>query len=191
MRHFKVPENQFALVVIFIRGYNTNSIGKPGENDRNAYDDACLFVGKTEYNTFNGNCDPQSYRDGYGLAESTKGMASLVEGAYYMWRLDLHKGKYEGFCQRLGPCTVLRDGKPPYLQTNAYIGCNFHRGGINSTNSLCCQTTPPSQYDEAMAMGKRLLEAEHGPLKVNGKYRDICVPNILCEVETMHKILGN
>lgn len=190
MRYFKIPETH-AVVVGMIRGYYANKIGKPGQNDRNVYDDACLMIGLNEYQTFNGNCDPQSYRDGYGLQESTKGMASLVEGAYYMWRLDLHKGKYEAFCQRLGPCTVLRDGKPPYLQTNAYIGVNFHRGGINSTSSLACQTTPPSQYDEAIGMGKRLLEEMHGPLKVNGKYRDIVVPNFLCEAETMRKILGN
>lgn len=185
----KLDRDKYAVIIIGIRAYYLNSIGKAESNDRNVYDDAYLVITRDKFATFNANADPTSYREGYGLAENTKGLASLVPGLYFMWKLDLHKGKYLALCQRLGPCTVMRDGNPPYLQPNAWIGLNCHKGGVNSTTSLACQTIYPDQYDEFIQLIKTAIEAEHGPIteqsvkdgKTITRYRDLVIPNILIE----------
>lgn len=180
---------KYPFHVAGFRGYYKNTLGAPGVNDRGVYDDAKFLITPEHFFPFNANCDPSSYRDGYGFGE-TKGMASLVANkTYYMWKLDFHKGKYLAFCQRLGECTVLRDGKPPYLQTSRYIGCNGHKGGISTTASLCCQTIPPNQWDDFIGLSQLHMESLYGTLfdmvEKNGKqvkvYRDILVPYTLLE----------
>ncbi len=186
IRHFKIPE-EYPLIVVGVRGYYLNSIGAAGKNDRGVYDDAYFLYSQLHFQSFNANADPSSYRAGYGFGEA-KGMASLVEQAHYMWKIDKHKGQYEALCQRLGSCTVMRDGQSgPYLQKNAYIGANNHKGGINTTASLCCQTIPPAQWDEYINLAKAIMQKRHGSLteeiKGQKRYRDLLIPGCLIEEE--------
>ena len=186
IRHFKIPEDH-ALIVVGIRGYYLNAIGAAGQNDRGVYDDAYFLYSRDHCQSFNANADPSSYRAGYGIGDA-KGIASLKEQAHYMCKIDLHKGKYEALCQRLGTCTVIRDGiRGPYEQTSAYLGINNHKGGITTTSSLGCQTIPPDQWDEYINLAKAIMQKRHGSLteEINGKkrYRDLMIPGCLIEEE--------
>lgn len=173
--HYGVDRDKHKIIIVGIRGYYLNTIGENGVNDRGVYDDALFIVTPGYFGAFNGNCDPSSYRIGYGIGDA-KGMAMLKAGVYYAWKIDLHKGKYLALCQRLGEMTVIRDGNPPYEQTNKWLGINNHKGGINTTSSLGCQTVPPSQWDEYI--NKVIEEAMH---YYGLKYKDTVVPYCLIE----------
>ncbi len=131
---FTIPN----LLFIGIRGYYQDSMGKPGKNDRNIYDDAIIIMGKDEFLTFNGNTDPSAFK---------KAIASLKPGIWPVYKFDLHKGQYLALCQRGGAVTVIRD------ETGAdtgNFGINIHRGGNWGTGSLGCQTIPreDNQFDD-------------------------------------------
>ncbi len=171
--HYGVDRNTYKVIIVGIRGYYEDSIGKPKQNDRGVYDDAIFIVTPKYFGAFNANTDPSTYRKGYGFGDQ-KGIATLKAGAYYAWKIDLHKGKYTALCQRLGKMTVIRDGNPPYEQTHAYLGINNHKGGITTTASLGCQTVPPSQWDEYMAKVLSVMMEYYGL-----KYKDTVVPYCL------------
>src|SRR3954462_14402217 len=75
-------------VIVGIRGYYLNSMGKPGVNDRNLYDDA-IFVIATDnrFRAYQANTDPSRFE---------KGMAVLVPGVYDVVK-HRHHGKYAAF----------------------------------------------------------------------------------------------
>lgn len=141
------PDNQ--VVVVAVRGYYADSLGKPGENDRGFYDDALFIVAPDYFEAFNANTDPSVYRNG---------IATLIPG---VWRYQpgLHgvsRGNpYPAFVQAQA-VTVLRDGDDrethgapsPAAEDTGWFGINIHRGGIGGTSSLGCQTIPPAQWDE-------------------------------------------
>lgn len=186
--YFQHPFYNYQLTQITIRGYYLNTIGETGKNDRGVYDDACILMGPGGlFRTYNGNADPNSYRKGYGIGDK-KGIARLKEGLYHMWKLDLHKGKVLALCQRLGECTVIRDGNPEYEQTSRWLGINSHEGGYNTTGSLGCITVPPQQYDEYITTARVEMELAHGPITEYKKgktvYRDLLIPNIMIEETT-------
>jgi lysozyme len=146
----------YRLQIIGIRGYFA-SMGEPGVNDRNVYDDAIiLHVPSLQiYNTFNGNTDPSRIHKGYGKGKM-KGMAVLNPGVWPVYRFDTHNGSapHEAICQRLGAVKVTRDGNPPYGDTGNF-GINIHRGGYVKTSSLGCQTIPPEQWNEFYNTAKK------------------------------------
>lgn len=146
---FGIDRSRYPVVVVGIRGYYKNSMGAPGVNDRGIYDDALFIESPQIMVAYNGNTDPASYRAGSGTG-STKGMATLNPGAWFVHRFDKHKGQYLALCQRAGPVNVTRDGNPPYLDTGMF-GINIHRGGYNSTSSEGCQTVHPTQWDSFIA----------------------------------------
>lgn len=146
---FNIDRTMYPVVVVGIRGYYKNSMGAPGVNDRGIYDDALFIESAQIMAAYNGNTDPANYRAGSGTG-STKGMASLNPGAWFVYRFDKHKGQYLALCQRAGPVTVTRDGNPPYPDTGMF-GINIHRGSYSSTSSEGCQTIHPSQWDSFIA----------------------------------------
>lgn len=148
---FDIDHDRHPLLVVGIRGYYRNSMGAPGVNDRGIYDDALFILTRQAMAAFNGNTDPSRFRAGRGTAETTKGMASLKPGAWFVHRFDLHKGKYMALCQRDGEVTVMRDGTPPYADTG-HFGINIHRGGNTTTSSIGCQTVHPAQWDSFIAL---------------------------------------
>lgn len=129
------------VVLVGIRGYYKDTMGKPGQNDRGLYDDAMFIVSPTHFSSWNGNTDPSVYRPG---------IASLVPGVH-MYRKGNHGisrpgGGYPAF----RPATpgeqlpVTRDG---VLNPRPGVAINIHRGGKNTTSSEGCQTLPPQQWD--------------------------------------------
>jgi len=147
-----------AVILIGIRGYYRDSMGVVGKNDRGIYDDAAFWLNlKTGFiATYNFNTDPSSYRKGTGKG-STKGMASLKDGAW-RYKTGIHNGSspHPAFRQA-AVVTVKRDGNPDYDDTG-WFGINIHRGGRSTTSSLGCQTVPPTQWDDFKETGYKLLK---------------------------------
>lgn len=144
-------------VILGIRGYFRDSMGAVGVNDRGIYDDAFFVIAPKDFRSFWGNTDPSRYRKGHGTDENTKGMASLVPGVWTYTR-GMHRGKYMALVQKVEPVTVKRDGEPDYLDTG-WHGINIHRGGLNTTSSLGCQTLHPAQWDEFYGLVSSLMVA--------------------------------
>ncbi len=121
------------VVLVGVRGYYRDTMGKPGVNDRGIYDDAIFLVSPEAFVSFNANCDPSCCRPG---------MAMLKTGVYecVKWR---HKGKYDAL-QIVRDC-VTRDGQPG--EDTGRHGINLHKGGVGQTSSEGCQTIVPTQYD--------------------------------------------
>lgn len=160
---FVIPD----LLIIGIRGYYPDTMGKPGKNDRNLYDDAIILVAKEEYKTFNGNTDPSAYK---------KAIANLKPGIWPAYKFDLHKGQYLALCQRGGPVTVIRDQKGP---DTGNFGINIHRGGNWGTGSLGCQTIPreDGQYDEFINEALTLAKKYYGKDYRNKTYTYVLLEN--------------
>lgn len=125
------------VVLVGIRGYYEDSMGKPDQNDRGIYDDAIFLVAPEDFRAFNANTDPSIWR---------KGIATLKAGIH-RYKQGPHKGKYKA----LRPATpnealpVTRDGvEVPWPG----IAINIHKGSLNSTSSEGCQTIHPYQYTE-------------------------------------------
>lgn len=156
-----------------VRGYFQDSMGKVGINDREIYDDALFSIGPDGYfRSFNFNTDPNGFRKGHGTG-SSKGMGSVEPNkpgeAYRCYIRDIHGGSvpHRALCQRVGPISLLRDadssvpadkitlldGVKTYRDVGTAFGANLHRGGVNSTSSIACQTVPPSQWDEFFVKG--------------------------------------
>jgi hypothetical protein len=165
-KHVPIDRKKYPVVVYGFRGYYRQSIGDPTKNDRNAYDDAiCVDTGK-KFVTFNANTDPSAYRHG---------IATLVQGMYFVHRIGLHKQQYTALVQTAGEVTVTRDGGKT---ERGYFGINIHRGGTAGTSSLGFQTIPVAQYDEFINLVKSAV------ILTGDKWRAQVVPYVLSEVAT-------
>jgi lysozyme len=127
------------VVLVGMRGYYLNSMGKRGVNDRGIYDDAIALLTPTAYATFNANTDPSIYSPGIatllpGVHRYRKGRHGISRGAGYPALRPATKGEV---------LPVTRDGR---AGTATGIALNIHSGGRNSTSSRGCQTIHPSQW---------------------------------------------
>lgn len=144
------------IILLGLRGYFRDSMGKPGKNDRGIYDDAAFWVelDSGRIHQYNFNTDPSAYKKGIGTG-AQKGMAMLKPGCWD-YQMGIHKG-YQAFVQA-DEVVVIRDGTPDY-EDKGWFGINIHRGGVNSTSSLGCQTIPPAQWPDFKSTGYALLKA--------------------------------
>lgn len=169
------------LIVVAIRGFKLDSMGKRGENDRRVYDDAHFIVTPRGILAFEGNTDPNGYRRGSGFG-ANKGMAMLDTGVWFFGK-GPHKGR-PAFRQAC-PFTVIRDGNPPYKHTG-YHAINWHDGGYSTTSSLGCQTNKPNDFSTIRSYIYKELENLDNP-KMYLDYKDYglrrAFPYILIEEE--------
>ncbi len=141
--HFKLSDHP--CVVVAVRGYYLDSMGKPGVNDRGVYDDAAFVVTPETFTAVNWNTDASSYRQGYGTG-AEKGMAMLAIGVWdYM--VGAHKGRRPAGVQA-GEVIVMRDGNKGSYVDKGWFGINHHWGSEYGTSSLGCQTAPPEQFPD-------------------------------------------
>jgi hypothetical protein len=138
------------VVLLGMRGYYRDSMGKVGENDRGLYDDAIFLLSRESFTAFNANVDPSAYR---------RGIATLKPGVW-KYKVGIHglskpkAQRYEALVQA-GPVTVMRDGQG---EDTGMFGINIHRGGLHGTSSLGCQTIVPAQWAAFMALVKQELK---------------------------------
>lgn len=159
IKDHNIDREKYPVVLVGVRGYYLNTMGKAGENDRGIYDDAFFWCTPTAFLSANGNTDPSRFRKGKGTGKD-KGMADMIAGTW-MYKPGMHNGSvpHPAFRQA-DKVTVLRDGDPDYLDTGMF-GINIHRGGKNGTSSLGCQTVPPAQWDSFKTLGYSEL-TRHG-----------------------------
>lgn len=141
-----------SVVLVGIRGYYRDTMGKPGTNDRGIYDDALFIVAPTHFSAWNANTDPSAFR---------KGIASLVPGVH-RYRPGNHGisrpgGGYPAFrpATKDEALPVSRDG---VVNPSPGIAINIHKGSRTSTSSEGCQTVPPQQWDAFYAALKGQLK---------------------------------
>lgn len=123
------------VLMLFVRGYYADSMGRKGRNDQAMYDDAAFVISPTAYRSFNANTDPQK-------AGARHAMLKPGGLRYYM---GLHKRRYAAWRPypegvRL-PCT--RDGVESMCSAT-----NIHEGGWGNTQSEGCMTIYKPQYPE-------------------------------------------
>ena len=145
------------MVVVGVRGYYHNSMGKQNTNDRGIYDDAFFVMSPDTFTSFNGNVDPSVYK---------AGRANLVSPQKVVYKPGKHglsrpDGGYPAFRQA-SAVVVRRDdgvGNGKSLGNGLYTDqgakrfwINLHRGGYRTTSSHGCQTVPPNQWDAFYAL---------------------------------------
>lgn len=130
------------VMVLAIRGYYLDSMGKAGENDRGIYDDAFFVIAPNYFQSFNGNTDPSKQKS--GIAKLTLGLHYFKKGKH---GISKPGGGYPAF----RPDTpdeslpVTRDGQEGVKKG---IAINIHKGGFTTTSSEGCQTVYPDQWDK-------------------------------------------
>ncbi len=129
------------VVLVGVRGYYRDTMGKAGENDRGLYDDALFIVSPAHFSAWNANTDPSVHRPG---------IASLIPGIHRYRRGNHGISRPGGGYPAFRPATpdeqlpVTRDGM---ANPRPGIAINIHRGGRTTTSSEGCQTVPPLQWD--------------------------------------------
>jgi len=174
--HHAIDRTKHPLILIGIRGYYLNSLGKVGVNDRNIYDDAIFIDTPQVTASYNANTDPSFFRKGKGRG-ADKGMATLKPGLWLAHKFGQHRNKYLALVQRMGEVTVTRDGDPDYDDTG-YFGINIHKCGYNSTNAEGCQTIYPAQWDSFINLAKDQAIRHFG-----NQWNKVVIPYVLLETK--------
>lgn len=139
-----VSESKYPVALFGARAYYRRTMGNPIKNDRGIYDDAIFLVSPNVFASFNANTDPSVYR---------KHIATLQLGRWF-YKVGIHglskpkEKRYTALVQA-DEVTVSRDQEPA---ETGWFGINIHRGGLNSTSSLGCQTIYPEQWAGFIAL---------------------------------------
>ena len=108
-----------------------------------------------------------------------KGTAILVPGQYRgVYKLDLHNGKYEALCQRLGPVSVYRDGNrdevfdyEPSSKMSGMFGINIHRASWSGKTAAVNKHSAGCQVFQVAADHKESIELAHkGAFQFGNKF---------------------
>lgn len=161
-----IPRDHYPVYCVAIRGYRRDSVGKPGQNDRGAFDDAIFIVCPDPRGTgdrvipYNANTDPTAYK--YKRATLCTGIHLMGPGPH-----NVSKGRsrmYPAFRQA-EVFTVTRDGMGDRRFTG-FFGINLHKawgkfGSWGATSSWGCQTLPADTWPDFHATLTGLLR-QHG-----------------------------
>lgn len=142
---------EWNLFLVGVRGYYRDSMGKKGVNDRGIYDDAVFIVYKGEVLSFNFNVDPSGYKEGVAILR--KGIHWYKKGLHGITRPN----PYKAF-RPATPDESLIVNRQGQTGTSKGIAINLHRGGVNGTSSLGCQTVPPQQWIEFQTLVYGMME---------------------------------
>jgi len=135
----KSVKDAYTVILVAVRGYYRDTMGKTGVNDRGIYDDAIFIVSPDCFIAYNANTDPSAWKPN---------VSSLKLGTH-LYRKGKHKIASPNGYAAFRPATkdeglpVTRDG----VGDSIGYAINIHRGGNTGTSSLGCQTLPPSQWD--------------------------------------------
>lgn len=143
------------VVLIGIRGYFRDSMGKVGRNDIGIFDDGFIWVDKGGgMMTFNGNVDPSRHYQ--GVAQLKNGKWKYKRGKHGISRPG---GGYDAFRQA-APVIVQRWQEATGRLKDFPLGdtINIHKGGLRTTSSAGCQTLPPDQWKGFKEHGYEVLE---------------------------------
>lgn len=148
-----VPPPVTTVMVLAIRGYYEDTMGKPGENDRGIFDDAMFLIGPNYFQSFNANTDPRKFEN--GIAMLLPGWHEFKQGWHGYGKPSGHKAFRTANPDEVTP--VLRDG-----QTGIKEGytINLHSGGFKNTNSAGCQTVYKAQWAEFQKTAYDLMNKE-------------------------------
>jgi hypothetical protein len=152
------------VVILGVRGYYRDSMGKALINDRGMYDDAIFIVGGPDtlvrkgsgIAAFHANVDPSVKR---------KRMATLQTGVW------IYETGYHGITKK-NPYPALRQKSSVKVFRDdvgfdqGFFGINIHKGGYATTSSEGCQTVPPGQWDEFIKLVYLLLGHPLGPMQL-------------------------
>lgn len=146
--HFGLSADRANL--IFVRGYYLDSMGRPGVDDDNIYDDAAFIVSPNLRESFNANTGPSFPH---------KGAAKLDLGLYKYYR-GVHKGRIKAL-RPYPEGVVLKCTRNGRSSTCSHT--NIHDGGSNPAAfdvvwSLGCLTIPKIQYPEWQARVYREMD---------------------------------
>ena len=140
--------------------YNVNIVGvrntATGNVVTNVFDDLLTLSykenGVWKFHSWAATTDPG--KKGVMEFHNVKGVARLVEGQYRsVWKIDLHQGKYEALCQRLGNVKVYRDKNKNMTFDEVEVqegsfGINIHKSN----------PTTESQYVENWSEGCQVFK---------------------------------
>jgi|TARA_R110000868_G_scaffold30337_1_gene112390 hypothetical protein len=140
--------------------YNVNIVGvrntATGNVVTNVFDDLLTLSykenGVWKFHSWAATTDPG--KKGVMEFHNTNGVARLVEGQYRgVWKIDLHQGKYEALCQRLGNVKVYRDKNKNMTFDEVEVqegsfGINIHKSN----------PTTESQYVENWSEGCQVFK---------------------------------
>ena len=155
--------------------FNLNIIGVRTRGEPNVFDDRICLVYKDKHGWMTrewpATCDPGTYHlENPSKVKGTAVMASPQQcrGVY---KIDLHAGRYEALCQRLGKVKVWRDADRSDAvdwdqfdsAVSGWYGINVHRAGADSIQvdkwSAGCQVTAdPHLYDIFIQLCKESAE---------------------------------
>jgi hypothetical protein len=163
------------VMLLGVRGYYRNTMGRTGVNDFNVFDDAGFVITPDEVIPFNWNCDPCKTGWNAGVG---KYYAQLMPGVW-PFRQGTHKGTPGALRQMTNDEALVADLSRYFtddrsdgyfvvrrveddnvgrLETH-YQAINIHWGGKHGTSSWGCQTVPRSQWDEFQKSIYRAMNA--------------------------------
>jgi hypothetical protein len=145
------------LVEVAVRG------AKDGDDDRGVYDDVLHSLSGADFETWTHNTNPSaSFKR--GLAELVPGLWSFAKGDHNISR---PARKHAAFRQPDDTLFVVhRDGVG---NERGWFAINHHRGGVNGTSSLGCQTNPVGVWADYQPWAyKRLSDSKRKPYLLIG-----------------------
>lgn len=144
-----IPE----LLVIGVRGYFLNSVGKKNANDTGWDDGIIVYENGTLIKTFNGNTDPSKVNSDL----------AMLDTGVYQFAKGTHKNRIKAF--RAYPEGVRlkckRQNRNGVWKESLCSAINFHDGGLSDTWSAGCQTIinqgKQKQFDEFRDLVYKLM----------------------------------
>ncbi len=171
-----VESRGFSVFKNDTKPYNLNIVGvRASEPTTNKFNDLMCVFWKYEgqWNMYKMQCTTLPGLYWLENPMNSKGCAILKEGQYNgAYEIDLHNGKYEAICQRLGDVTVYRDDDKDTeydmlegTEQTGMFGINLHRASAYKElddvdkNSAGCQVIQdPNEFEIHMEIANKAAE---------------------------------